>query len=160
MTKILKMEKKLLVLSNATPPNGSEHENTLVNFKTRIPQNFLDSHKKWAMSVESFGCHFRPKNPIVPKNSAIPSLIQISMADFNKGIIRYNLQEMEDLTNLPRGMFLPHHLIFIDGSKKYKARQLVHHIKSSIYDYCGEVWLDGSFDIVHVDGLFGLQILI
>ena len=89
MTKILKMEKKLLVLSNATPPNGSEHENTLVNFKTRIPQNFLDSHKKWAMSVESFGCHFRPKNPIVPKNSAIPSLIQISMADFNKGIIRF-----------------------------------------------------------------------
>ena len=138
MTKILKMEKKLLVLSNATPPNGSEHENTLVNFKTRIPQNFLDSHKKWAMSVESFGCHFRPKNPIVPKNSAIPSLIQISMADFNKGIIRYNLQEMEDLTNLPRGMFLPHHLIFIDGSKKYTARQLVHHINSSIYDYCGE----------------------
>ena len=107
MTKILKMEKKLLVLSNATPPNGSEHENTLVNFKTRIPQNFLDSHKKWAMSVESFGCHFRPKNPILPKNSAIPSLIQISMADFNKGIIRYNLQEMEDLTNLPSFTNLP-----------------------------------------------------
>ena len=135
MTKILKMEKKLLVLSNATPPSGSDYENTLVNFKTSIPQNFLDSHKKWAMSVESFGCHFRPKNPIVPKNSAIPSLIQMSMGDFNKGIIRYNLQE---LTNLPRGMFLPHHLIFIDGSKEYKARQLVHHIKTSIYDYCGE----------------------
>lgn len=103
-----------------------------------FPKIFWTLIKKWAMSVESFGCHFRPKNPIVPKNSAIPSLIQISMDDFNKGIIRYNLQEMEDLTNLPRGMFLPHHLIFIDGSKKYTPRTLAHHINSSIYNYCGE----------------------
>ena len=125
------MEKKLLVLSNASSPGGGS-KNTLVNFKTPIPENFLEPHKRWAISIESMGMHFRLKNPIVPKDPAVPSLLQINLSDFNRGITRYNLKELD---NLPREMFLPHHMIFIDGSRKYKARQLVHHIKSSIFEY-------------------------
>ena len=128
------MEKKLLVLSNATSP-GSGSRNTLANFKTAIPENFLEPHKRWAMSIESIGLHFCLKNPIVPKDPAVPSLLQINLGDFNRGIIKYNLK---DLANLPREMFLPHHMIFIDGSRKYKARQLVHHIKSSIFEYASK----------------------
>ena len=107
------MEKKLLVLSNATSP-GSGSRNTLANFKTAIPENFLEPHKRWAMSIESIGLHFCLKNPIVPKDPAVPSLLQINLGDFNRGIIKYNLK---DLANLPREMFLPHHMIFIDGSR-------------------------------------------
>ena len=128
------MEKKLVVLSNAPSPGGGS-KNRLVNFKTPIPENFLEPHKQWAISVESMGMHFHLKNPIVPKDPAVPSLLQINLGDFNRGVIRYNLKE---LVNLPQEMFLPHHMIFIDGSRKYNARQLVHHIKFSIFEYASK----------------------
>ena len=128
------MEKKLLVLSNVTSPGG-ELKNTLVNFKTAIPENFLKPQKRWTMAIESIGFHLCLKNSIVPEDPTVPSLLQINLSDFQRGIIKYNIK---DLSNLPWEMFLPHHKIFIDGSKKYKAQQLVHHINSSIFEYASK----------------------
>ena len=60
------MEKKLLILSNAA--SAESHLNTLVDFKSAIPDNFLDQHKSWSVAVASAGLHLRFKNPIVSQN--------------------------------------------------------------------------------------------
>ena len=125
------MEKKLLILSNAT--SAESHLNTLVDFKTAIPDNFLDQHKSWSVAVASVGLHLRFKNPIVSQNESLPSLIQINKADLNKAVIRYGSKL--DMSNLPIEIFSEHNKIFIDGSKSYTARGLVNQIKMDIFNY-------------------------
>ena len=119
------MEKRVLVISNTN--SVESHSNTLANFKRAIPQNYLDQHKSWSVAVASAGLHLRLKNPIVPQNESIPSLIQINKADFNKAIIRYGSNL--DMSKLPLHIFSDHHKIFIDGSKSYTASELVNQIK-------------------------------
>ena len=125
------MEKRVLVISNTN--SVESHLNTLANFKTAIPQNYLDQHKSWSVAVASAGLHLRLKNPIVPQNESIPSLIQINKADFNKAIIRYGSNL--DMSKLPLHIFSDHHKIFIDGSKSYTASELVNQIKRNIFAY-------------------------
>ena len=125
------MEKRVLVISNTN--SVESHSNTLANFKTAIPQNYLDQHKSWSVAVASAGLHLRLKNPIVPQNESIPSLIQINKADFNKAIIRYGSNL--DMSKLPLHIFSDHHKIFIDGSKSYTASELVNQIKRNIFAY-------------------------
>ena len=125
------MEKTALVLSNATSTESDS--NTLVHFKTALPDNFLDQHKAWSVAVASAGFHLRLKNPIVPQDVSVPSLIQITKSDFNKAIIKHGSEL--DLSRLPLDIFSEHHKIFIDGSKSYTAGGLVHAIKSHIFEY-------------------------
>ena len=125
------MEKKALILSNAI--STGSHLNTLVHFKSDIPDNFLDQHKSWSVAVSSAGLHLRLKNPIVPQNEYVPSLIQITKADMNRAITRYG-SELE-MHNLSFDIFSEHHKIFIDGSKSYTARDLVDEIKRGIFEY-------------------------
>ena len=133
------MEKKVLILSNAV--STGSHLNTLVHFKTDIPDNFLDQHKSWSVAVTSAGLHLRLKNPIVPQNESMPSLIQINKADINKAVSRYGSNL--DMSNLPLDIFSEHHKIFLDSSKSYTARGLVNQIKMKIFTYASKyahVW--------------------
>ena len=125
------MEKKALILSNAV--SSGTHLNTLVHFKSDIPDNFLDQHKSWSVAVVSAGLHLRLKNPIVPQNESMPSLIQINKADMNNAIIRHGSKL--NMSKLPFDVFSEHHKIFIDGSKSYTARDLVDKIKKGIFEY-------------------------
>lgn len=125
------MEKKILLLSNSPHPGGNQ-ENTLSNFEVRIPPNFLDHQKHWSMALESVGLHLQLKNPITPQNEAIPSIIQINNAELNGLIAKYKLENMSQLS---LEMLSQHNKIFIDASKSYTARQLVHHIKQPIFGY-------------------------
>ena len=125
------MEKRVLVTSNTN--SAESHLNTLVHFKTAIPDNYLDQHKSWSVAVASAGLHLRLKNPIVPQNESVPSLIQINRADFNKAIIRYGSKL--EMSKLPFDIFLEHHKIFIDSSKSYTAIELVNQIKTNIFAY-------------------------
>ena len=125
------MEKNVLILSNAV--STGSHLNTLVHFKTDIPNNFLDEYKSWSVAVESAGLHLRLKNPIVPQNESMPSLIQMNKADMNKAILKSGSNL--DMSDLPLDIFSEHHKIFIDSSKSYTARSLVYEIKKSIFEY-------------------------
>ena len=125
------MEKKVLLLSNHPTPGGNQ-ENTLANFEINIPPNFLERHKSWSMALESTGLHFQLKNVIVPKNEAIPSILQINNGELNAIIAKHRIM---DMSKFSLNMFSQHHKIFIDGSKSYSARQLSHHINNSIFKY-------------------------
>ena len=125
------MEKKILLLSNSAPPGGGQ-KNTLTNFEVNIPSNFLESHKSWSMALESVGLHLQLKNSIVPKNEGSPSILQIRMGELNSIIAKYRIRNMSELS---LKMFSQHQKIYINGSKSFNARQLVHHIKNSIYKY-------------------------
>ena len=125
------MEKKIVLLSNSPHPGGNK-ENCLSNFEACIPHDFLDHHKSWSVALESVGLHLQLKNPIVPQNEAVPSILQINKEELNGLIAKYRLENMSQLSF---EMLSQHQKIFIDGCKSYTARELVHHIKQSIFGY-------------------------
>ena len=73
-------DKSVLLISN----DLSDENNTLTSFSGSIPSDFLNKHKSWKVAVHSCGLHFMLKQPISSKYENHPSLIQITMENFNK----------------------------------------------------------------------------
>ena len=69
------MEKKIIITSNACL---DKYDNKLNSFTNNIPREYLPSHKKWFLGMESFGMHCNFLNEAVSKNNKHPALIMFS----------------------------------------------------------------------------------
>ena len=120
-------ENTVLLFSNGK--SMTEKENTLSAFSGKIPSNFLKPHREWKVGINSCGLHLNLKQKLCSKNGAMPDLIQITLKDFTDESAKY---PNADNTNLPLGMFLPHHRIYINNHQSYTAGTLAQHIRNKV----------------------------
>ena len=110
-------DKSVLLISN----DLSDENNTLTSFSGSIPSDFLNKHKSWKVAVHSCGLHFMLKQPISSKYENHPSLIQITLENFNKAAKKI---DKGDMTKCYLWMFENSLKLFVDREKSYTLKSL------------------------------------
>ena len=118
-------EKTVLLFSNGK--SVTHKKNSLSHFSGEIPTNFLESHKEWKVSLQSYGLHLNLKQKICSKNEAMPALICISLKELKIAAAKFPNATNDDL---PLDLFQDHHKVFINGERSYTARTLATHIRT------------------------------
>ena len=109
-------DKSVLLISN----DLSDENNTLTSFSGSIPSDFLNKHKSWKVAVHSCGLHFMLKQPISSKYKNHPSLIQITMENFNKAAEKND----SGMNKCYLWMFENSLKLFVDREKSYTLKSL------------------------------------
>ena len=119
--------KKVLIVSNSC-----SQSNTLSKFVGNIPNQYLENHKSWSVSVESCGLHLSMKNGISPQDNLYPILLQVTHDEMNEILTKFNIISMNDLK---LQMFNCANKIYIDSSRTYTLESLTQEIRNKIFSY-------------------------